>query len=251
MRPAHLLLLPLALSLVAARARPGRAPIVDAPRWIDEGPQAQLALLELFMESGDLERSLELIRVMRDQDREPGLLDLYQGIVMRDAGMTEEATELLDRASRSLPRDSRVPEARCVLYANESRVADALIECERATRMDKNSASSWNNYGWLLLGAGREPEALLAIQEAVRINGAEARYRTNLGLAQASVGKEELALRTLRTVGSEADAQYNIGTARERIDDIEGATDWYERAARSDPYHKASHEALARLTETP
>jgi tetratricopeptide (TPR) repeat protein len=243
----HLALVPLALALVAARGP--RIPPADPPRWLEEGEQAQFALLDVFTEAGDFDRSLALIHVMRGQGRDEGLLDLYQGIVLRDAGMTADATELLDRAERRLPRDGRVPEARCVLLANDGSVEEALEECRRATRLDPDSASAWNNTGWLLLGLRRDDEAVTALQEAVRIEGAVALYRTNLGLALASVGKDDAAYRTLRTAVRPADAAYNVGTARERVGDSAGATDWYQRALALDAYHTLSQQALARLEE--
>lgn len=250
MTPTRLAIIPLALCLVAARGRPRVAP-VEPPRWMEEGQDAQFALLDVFVEGGDIDRSLALIRVMRDQGRDEGLLDLYQGIALRDAGMVEEAMEMFGRAEKRLPRDGRVPEARCVLYANDGRVEDALDECMRATRMNPELASAWNNAGWLLLGLKRDDEALLAFQEAVRINGSVERYRNNLGLALASVGKEDAAFRALRTVGAPADAAYNVGTGRERVGDVDGATDWYHKALGYDAYHTPSQQALERLGEQP
>ncbi len=241
MRLRPTLLVVLALGLVAARKR---QPTEPAPRWISEGESAQFALLELLIDQGDIERSMALIQVMRDQGRNDDELDLQQGIVARDAGLIDEAHEMLDRAFEAKPRDPRVHEARCVLYANEQRVDEAVTACERAVELDADRASAWNNLGYLNLTAGRADASLEALQTAVRLEPTVARFRNNLGMAQIAVGNEGAGFRSFRASGSTADAHYNVGVAHNLLGHGDLAQAAWRRALDANPRHVAALDAL-------
>jgi Tfp pilus assembly protein PilF len=205
-------------------------------------------LIEFFVQNKNYYQAQSIIRLMRSEGSNNPLLDLYQGISLREEKLYEQAEELLVSSRKQLPRDSRPSEALCVLYADTHEVDQALSACERATKI-ANSPSSWNNYGFLLLSSNNTEEALVALKNAVRLDSTANMYRNNLGLAQAMNGQTKTAMHTLRTILGEADANYNIGAARERVGDTKQARMFFARAMELDPHHTQAKESWARLAQ--
>ena len=242
----------LLLSLLGVACAAGRAPRVETqeeiPRWMNERDGVRYALIEHFLEVHDTERALEIIRVLRDEGVHTPLLDLYQGIVLREQGMTEDALRLLEASRIGMRRDSRPHRELCVLYADLEQIDDAIAACDRAVNLDEKDAGAWNNLGYLLLAADRPTDAKDALEHAVDLDGTVARFRNNLGIAQAAAGLEDRALRTFMSTGSRADAHYNVGAAVERFATTDDALEWYRRALEFDAAHDLATEAVERLT---
>ncbi|MCB9671162.1 MAG: tetratricopeptide repeat protein [Alphaproteobacteria bacterium] len=233
----------------AACAKPTMRPprdVQDVPRWRTEKDTVRLEIVEKLLDGGDAIRALHMIAQMRDEKLDRPELDLYQGIALRQQGMTDDAERLLLKSRVAMPKSSKVERALCVLYADSERVDEALASCDRATDLDPEDAAAWNNYGFLLLG--RDPAASReALQHAVDLEPTNPRYRNNLAYAQAAVGDHRAALKTFLTTGSPADAHYNVGIAFERAGDDERALSYYQRALKYDAEHVYADEAVRRL----
>lgn len=232
---------------VAHAGKGGNREVTDAPAWMTNGTEVRLDIVQALIEQGETSSALEIIRVMRTEGIKSPELDLMQGIVLRNQGLTVEAEDLLRSARKHMPGDSRPSDALCVLYADSKRMDDAIDACARATRGNDVPAKSWNNYGFLLLAVDRAEDARDALRQAVASDGAEPKYRNNLAFAQIATGQTEQALRTFQTTSTKADALYNVGTGLERFGDPEQALKYYRRALEQDPQHHQARDAAERL----
>ena len=219
----------------------------ELPRWATDKQTVRHELARDLLEQGNTALALDIIRDLRKEVGDEPELDLLQGIAMRDEGLHAEADRLLSAALSRMPRNAEAHEAMCVLRSDQKMLDEALDACKRATELDPELASAWNNYGFLLLSAGDLAGALDAIQHAVDLEPNEIRYRNNLGLAQAANGKARDALRTFASTGPRAVAHYNVGAALERFGDPVEALVHYDQALKFDPQLEPARAAVERL----
>lgn len=83
-----------------------------------------------------------------------------------------------------------------VRQAQSGRFAEALLSYERAARLTPDDPEPWNNLGATLVKLGRLEEGRDAYTRAVELNP-RATSLYNLGIVQARLGREDLALATL------------------------------------------------------
>jgi Flp pilus assembly protein TadD len=236
---------------VAAKPQIPKEEISDGlPPWMTKGEEVRLAVVRELLETDNTLESLTIIRDMRTKGFDSAELDLLQGKALRLDGVTSEAESLLLRARKRLEgKDPRANEELCLLYADLSRIEEAIDACRRATLGDKATASGFNNLGYLLLSAGRAEEAREASEMAVELDGAEPRFRNNLGMSQAACGQTDQAFRTFKSTMKGADAAYMVGVTLERFGKRDGAESWYQKALNLDPKHVETRLRLDGLTE--
>jgi tetratricopeptide (TPR) repeat protein len=215
------------------------------PGWMTRGEEAQIAVVEELLESGNTVGALDVLRQMRAKGNNSPTVDLLQGKALRIDGVTTEAERMLLAAQKKLTRDARPSSELCILYADLHQLEQAVAACQRATEIDRNAPKAWNNLGFLLLASERPDEALQAAERAIELDGGEPRYRNNLAMAQAALGREDIAFRTLQSTMSKADAAYMVGVVLERFERTEPAQIWYERALQYDPTHREAQQAKA------
>lgn len=216
----------------------------ELPGWMTRGEEARLAAAEELIKTGNTIGALDVLRQMRQDGYNGPRVDLFQGMALQKDGVMSEAERMLLAAQKKLPKDGRPSAELCILYADLARLDEAIANCKRATEIDSNSPSAWNNLGFLLLAAERPDEALLAAEHALELDGGQTRFRNNLGMAQAAVGREEIAFRTLQSTMSKADAAFMVGLVVERFTGHDPARVWYEKALAFDPNHSQAREGL-------
>jgi tetratricopeptide (TPR) repeat protein len=219
-------------------------PVEEPPPWQLRPMDLKLDLVRTFLDSNDPERALDFIAALRREGLDDPTLDLYQGIALRDRGMSHEAEGMLQSAAKRMGRDARPHAELCVLYADTGAVADAVEACTRATRIAPDDARAWNNLGFLLLAQGQAEAAVEANERALEIDSGNPRFRNNLAFALAAAGRWDDAERTFRANGSEADTWYNLGVARSRALEPERAAELWQRALILDPNHADARAAL-------
>ena len=210
----------------------------------------KLDIVRRFLERGETASALSLIAAMRRENVDVPELDLLQGIALRDQGMSGEAERLLLLAQKRLGRSAKPYAELCILYGGESRVEEAIASCTRATELDANDPRSWNNLAYVLLGANQTAEAVVAAQHAVGLDGSQARYKNNLGFALAATQEWDDAFDTFRSVGTEADAWYNLGIAYDHAGRAAEARSSWEHALESEPNYAAAILALSTAADT-
>lgn len=242
------LALALPTTALAAKVVKKKDVVEELAPWAVEPDRIKLEVVErLVFEKKQYNAALPLIAAIRKEGLKDPILDLVQGVSMREQGMLSEAEGLLLQARKRMPSDVRVHEALCVLYADQQSLDQAIASCEKATKVDGESAGAWNNLGYLYLVADRPLEAIEACTTAIEINGADARFRNNLALAYVATGKARKALEIFRTTNAEADAQYNVGVAVERYQGPQEALTWYRQALEADSQHPLAADAIDRI----
>ncbi len=223
----------------------------ELPPWMTRGEEVRLDVAQKLLETQNTVVALEILRAMREEGYDTPEMDILQGKALRIDGLYEEAERLLVRADESLKKkDPRPASELCVLYADAKRVPEAIAQCRAAVTRDDGSAQAWNNLGFLLLAEGDPHEALDSVARAVELDGTNPRFRNNLGLAQATLGRDEAAFRTFQSTLPKALAAFNVGVALERADDIDGALAYYERALSINPQLAEASAARDRLRPT-
>lgn len=220
----------------------------ELPPWMTRGEEVRLDVARKLLETQNTVGALEILRAMREEGYDTPEMDILQGKALRIDGLYEEAERLLVRADGNLKKkDPRPASELCVLYADAKRVPEAIAQCRAAVTRDDASAQAWNNLGFLLLAEGDPQEALDSVARAVELDGTNPRFRNNLGLAQATLGRDEAAFRTFQSTLPKALAAFNVGVALERADDIDGALAYYERALSINPQLAEASAARDRL----
>lgn len=227
-------------------AEPARERVLEEPpAWREHGDEVRLTAVRKLLSIGSTTSALEIIAQMRSERNDSPELDLLQGKALRVDGVTSEAERLLLLADKRMGRDARPSAELCILYADLRQVDDAIRACRRATQLDEFDGASWNNLAYLLLADGNPEEALEAAEKAVRVDATQPRYRNNLGLVQAALGRVDVAFRTLKSTMPTGDAAYNIGIVLERYSTLDEASQWMERALKYDPQHPQAMAWLA------
>lgn len=220
----------------------------ELPAWAVDTLNVKRQLARDLIKQGNTRVALDVIRDLRTSSSKPDPeLDLLQGIALREEGLHSEADRLLSSARSQMPRNAEVHEALCILRADQRMLEEAIDACQRATELDRERASAWNNLGYLKIATGDLAGALKAAERAVDLNPVEARFRNNLALAQAANGRAADALRTFLSTGPRAVAHYNVGAALERFGDHTEALLHYNKALQYDPGMESARDAVARL----
>jgi len=246
-----LLLSGCARTVTPERAARDRLEIADElPAWRTHGEEVRLAIANDFLSVHNTSGALDIIRQMRAEGYDGPRLDLAQGRALRLDGVMSEAERLLIMAQKRLPKDGSPSAELCILYADLHDVGKAIEACRKATRIDDRDGASWNNLGYLLLSQGDAEGALEAAEHAVKVDALTDRYRNNLAMAQAALGRKDMAYRTLSSTLDKADAAYMVGLAVERFESLDAARPWYERALEQNPNHPEAQAALAPVEPT-
>jgi Tfp pilus assembly protein PilF len=111
----------------------------------------------------------------------------------------------------------------------------ARAEYQRALQLDANAAYALNNlcYGWML--DNNPKKAIVACENALKLQPDLAATHNNLGLAYAANGDMEAARASFARAGDKATELYNTGLVRLAQRDYHGAIDAFESAHAARP----------------
>jgi len=209
--------------------------------------RVQLDLLQGLYDSKMYDDALGVATEMRQQGVKDDRLDILQGKVQSAKGMHNEAIDLLTALTRRSPRNADAWAALGVAYADGERVPDAIAALERAVKLNPKDPASLNNLGYLCMVGGKSDRAIEVFKQALVLDPASARTHNNLGFALARAERDSDALEAFRGGGTEADARYNLGVACELRNDTASALTQYQAAIQIQPDYPQAKAALARL----
>jgi len=116
--------------------------------------------------------------------------------------------------------------------------------------LQRNPAAwpGYNNIGCALEASGRDTEAMVQFQQALRLNPDYAQAHYNLGLTLSRTGRYAEAMEQYGTAlqlnPAYADARYNLGVALSKTGRLPEAIEQYERALQLDPDNAEAHNNL-------
>lgn len=233
-------------ALGAAAPDPGLAPGLDPDPQVAMH-RVRVRVVAELIEQGKADLALEAAgRLVRERPQD-ALTRMALGQALEANGLLVEAAESYRRAARLSRRDAAPRDLLGRVLARMGRTKEAVAELRRAADLEPFNATIWNDLGFTLLLAGEAERAVEALRRAVELAPAGRRARTNLGFALAALGRDEEALRAFRALHRPADAYANLGLARERRGDVEGAAALYREALALDPDHEAARINLQRL----
>lgn len=165
-----------------ARAMLGAAMAVGA-----KGDPVDRLLADLEYASANYDRALTYYRALLQAHPNELLLLERGGISALRLGKIDEATSLLDRATRLPSAGWRAWNARGVAADRQGRWDEADAAYAKARELGPRQAQVPNNQGWSHMLRGEWAEALAAFGDALQIDPALPRLANNLQLARAAV----------------------------------------------------------------
>lgn len=207
-----------------------------------KGEPVDRLLADLNYALGQDAQALQLYKALLVDHPEELLLLERAGIVALRIGKLDEATALLDRATRRPEAGWRAWNARGVAADRQGRWDEADAAYARAAQIDASRAQVANNQGWSLMMRGRWADALVAFERANSVDPKLPRLANNLELAKAALAAdlpirkaaetEENYAARLNDAGVVAAAAGQTARAEAAFAQaIEVRSRWYARAA--------------------
>ena len=125
---------------------------------------------------------------------------LQEGLARARQGDIGGASALLDRAVALDPRDAAVRTGRAILYRVEGRLRDAVLACDEAIRLQPDLAGAWLERGVILAGGGSPELARQSFARAAELAPRHADAHANVAALAARQG----ALEDARTAAQQA-----------------------------------------------
>ena len=155
-----------------------------------KGDPVDRLLADLALARGENEQALSFYRGLLATHPDEALLLQRGGIAALRLGRIEEATALLDRATRNPAAGWRAWNARGVAADRQGRWDEADAAYARAAQMDPARAEIINNQGWSQMLRGHWSEALAAFERAAAIDPKLPHLANNIELARAALAAD-------------------------------------------------------------
>jgi tetratricopeptide (TPR) repeat protein len=151
------------------------------------GEPVDRLLADLALARCENERAFGLYRALLVAHPNDALLLERGGVAGLRLGKLDEATALLDRATRLPGASWRAWNARGAAADGQGRWDEAEAAYARAAELEPNRAEVANNRGWSMMLRGRWADALADFERAASIDPKLPRLANNLELARAAV----------------------------------------------------------------
>jgi Flp pilus assembly protein TadD/mono/diheme cytochrome c family protein len=153
-----------------------------------------------------------------------------------------------ERLAKDRPSAGGIRRALGAAYLRAGRVPDALAALGEAVRLSPRDATAHYNFGHALAASGRIDEALGHFRDAARLQPSFVEAHNNLGALLRQTGqlaRAEAAFRAAIAHGPRyAPAHNNLGSLRRARGDLRGAAAALENAVRLDPAYAEAHYNL-------
>ncbi len=234
-------------------------PTPDVVAWdVEDKDMVRMEVIEAFIDSGNCDRALYAISTVRADGLEGRTLDLLQARALICKGLPGDALNLLDK---HYLRDAERNRVVCLAHMDLGEIAEAQKACLAAIKHTPRSddasrrADLQNNYGFTLAAGGRHEDAIMAYQEALRLDPDLHRARNNYAFSLAALGQDDQAWKQFLAAQSplsgpetaQANAWLNLGLAQQGRGDTEAARESFQRALDLVPGHSRATDALASL----
>ena len=136
-----------------------------------------------------------------------------------------------------------------IRYAQEGRLDEAMLECQKAIALKPNDPEPRVNLGTALLQKGQLDQAIDQFQKALEINPQIDRAHNDLGNALLQEGRIDEAIahyqKATEIKPTNASAQFNLGAALSRRGQLDQAMAQYQKALQINPRMIEAHISLA------
>ena len=146
------------------------------------------------------------------------------------------------------PNNSRAHDNLAGALTHAGQVPEAIMHLEQALRIDPGRTSTRLNLGNALLLQGEVSEAIVQYEHVLRIRPDFADAHNNLGFALVRAGRVQESIGqyelALRLKPDYPEAYYNLGVALERVGRVKESIGQYEQALRLKPEFAEVHNSL-------
>ncbi len=197
---------------------------------------------------GDFEGELRLLRKVTGQRPDFAEARFNYGVALQKRDDIAAALEQLRAASRLDPRNGRYVLAYGIALANRSS-PEAVAVLKHAVELAPANAEAHYNLALAQAAAGDPGAAIGEFQLAIRLDGGHAQAYRGLGVTLMHEDRFEEAAEQLRRAlaitPADSEALNNLGLARLRLKDVNGAIESLESAIQSNPSLIKAHFNLA------
>jgi len=166
---------------------------------------------------------------------------------LEKTGFLADALIQYEKARKLDPRLTHLGPRIAVLYDKVGEERKAVAEFEECVKRTPKDADLWNDFGYCHYNHGRWADAASSFQRALAINDKHGRATINLGLALAQQGKYADAEEVFRRVTRPAEAKANVAFVMAARGGKDEARKLYHEALALDPNLPAARQALASL----
>ncbi len=228
--------------------------------WRDtltKNPDAWLAhnnLGLLLRQAGRTEEALEHYeQALKIQPDSPEACNNV-GAILLDLGKTTEAMGYYEQALRLNPRRAEAYYNLGTALARLDKNEEAVRYYEQALQIKSDYFEAHNNFANILFRLGRISEAIGHWEQALQLKPDYAEAHYNLGVALVSAGRLEEAVRhyqrALALMPDSAQAHYKLGFALQSQHNFKAAISECQKSLELDPRHLPAHLGLAWLLAT-
>jgi tetratricopeptide (TPR) repeat protein len=207
-----------------------------------KNPQRPARRVKWGPQSSDEMAALWLEILPRDNADVPALM---RDFARRSLRADLSGAEMQAAAS---PRDPMAHNFLATKYLQAGRIPDAVSHLNEALRLKPNDAEAHSNLATALQMQGRTTEAVQEAREAVRLKPDDDRVHFNLGNLMAASGQADEAERELRRAvqlnPDNGDAQFNLGVLLGSKNRIDEAIAHLRRAVEVNPQNADAHRNL-------
>lgn len=232
-------------------APPWRDPWSEVLRPLRRGMRARMDEVAALLAAGRAAAALELLEALAAAHPEDIAIANNRGVALMRLGRHEEAAAVLDASLAQAPDAYQTRLNLAAVHLGAGRRGAALEQVERAQALAPEISRVHEMRGMVLQALDRDPEAIRAFDEAVRLDAGNANALVQSGIARLNTGDragaiERLSLATHRAPG-EILAWIGLGLGRLAAGDRAGATEALDVAALIDPADPRLAAARARL----
>jgi tetratricopeptide (TPR) repeat protein len=190
------------------------------------------ALAELYYHTGKLKEAGDAIVAFSGKRPLDGQLSLLLGKIYARTGRIADSETLLRQTVARLPGNIEAADALASLLEFEKKYDEAIVVYRTAAEGDDESAYVRTRIGALQLLAGRFPEAIRELQQALALDPADS--RTLLPLAQAYEGADdagsalEIYERLIQKEPANLEARFHRGRLQQKQGDVAAALKGYQ-----------------------
>ncbi len=170
---------------------------------------------------------------------------LAKGMAQERTAQYDKAREVYEGLLREFPERAEPLHRLAVVADKQRRHPEAQALYLRAIQIQPRNAELFNDLGFSFYLSGEMAKSESALAKGVQLEPENPRYRNNLGLVLGNMGRTQDAFTQFASVGSEADAHYNIAFIYASQGKMDEAKQCFQRALAIDPAHGKASAALA------
>lgn len=214
--------------------------------------QAQVHKAVLQGRMGSIPNARRTLDELRpDNDRERSVIALTLASIYRQAGRTDDAVKVLEKANRALPDTPEIKYDLALLYERQGRLDEVVEQLRRVIELEPDNANAYNALGYTFADHNRDlDEAEELLDHALQLEPSNPYILDSVGWYFYRRGDLEAAIeyleRSYRKMPS-AEVAAHLGEVLWTNNDPEAAQRIWEKGHEQEPDNQTLQETLKRF----